>query len=254
MNPYIISSALKDALRPGRIFVWVMVAFFVFVVALVWAYASPGLSPTERYGQIAPIFLYRLLALAAAVFSMGVVAQEIEQKTIVYLLTRTQRRWALALGRWIACVISVTAVCWLATLAAGVGLMGFRAFSSPVVLRDLGVMLLGAAAYSSLFVFVSLLLNRAMIVCLFIAFGWETFAQNLSGMSSLSLLTYMNGLAIHPSLPSNGLVSFLSGSLAPTKPSELVSALVLSGVAAGFILIAMWWFEKFEYSPREDAE
>lgn len=247
--------ALNDALRPQRIAAWLFAVGIVFLVGLFWRnIVSSQMSPLEAYGQLAQVFVYRITALAAAVLSMGVIAQEIEQKTVVYLLTRSIPRWQMLLGRILAAIVLVAAVGILAALAGSVAVMGPRAVGSPEVTRDMFVVVLGACAYVPLFVFISLLVNRAMIVSLLFAFGWETFAQNLSGMRPLSVLTYMNGVAAHKDIRAQGMLTFFAGDMAVSRMSFGLSLAVLVGVGLAFTLIGAWWFTHFAYSPREDAE
>jgi ABC-2 type transport system permease protein len=247
--------ALEDALRPQKLIGWLVALVAVVGVALLWIrFSSFSMSPLESYGQLAQIFCYRLVALAAAVVSMGVLAQEVEQKTVVYLLTRSIPRWQTLLGRALAAFVVVTLIGSVAVFASSLAVMGPRAIESPEVLRDYLVVLFGAAAYVSLFVFVSLLINRAMIVCLLFAFGWETFAQNLAGMKPLAVLTYMNAAAAHKEMRAQGMMTFFAGDMAPPLVSQPVAMMILSGIGASFLCLALWWFTHFEYSPREDAE
>ena len=49
------------------------------------------------------------------IFGTGVVSREVEQKTIVYLLTRPVARWRILLMRYLAAVTAITLTVWLAT-------------------------------------------------------------------------------------------------------------------------------------------
>ena len=126
----------------------------------------------------------------------------------------------------------------------------------PAFWMDLGVMALGAAAYASLFIFISLLMNRAMIVCLLFAFGWESFVPRMPGdLYYLSISTYLKGLASHPQPEQEGgLQAALAGNSVETLVPQIPSLIVLIAITGIFLTLAGLWFQRFEYSPREDAE
>lgn len=254
MNSAIFLTHLQDTLRPGRLIPWIIAALGMCGIALIWKSLQPDEALLTVYAQFSQILLYRIVILAAVVFSMGVIAQEIEQKTIVYLLTRSQPRWALLLGRSLASIVSVAAVGILCVLTSAFAILGFKAFMTPEVLMDCVVAFMTAGVYGSLFVFLSLIVNRAMIWSLLFAFGWETFAQNLPGMRPVSVMTYLNAIGLHEAKRANGLLTFFSGDMVVADTPVWLAWTVLFGLwvilAAGGMMI----FSLFEYSPREDAE
>lgn len=255
MNWTIYTTALSDFIRPGRIWGWLLAVLAVYGTGLAWnGLFVRELSPLEAYGQLSQIVIYRLVALASAIFSMAVLAQEVEQKTVVYLLTRSQPRWAILLGRSLASITGVIVVGWAAVIAGCLSVAGPRALTAPEVLRDLAVIAMGAAAFGALFVFFSLLMNRAMIVSLLWAFGWETFAQNMPGMRPLSIISYMSSIALHEEQRAQGMMTFFAGDMTLQQASEPIAWAVLGGAAVVLTGISMAWFTHFEYTPREDAE
>ena len=65
----------------------------------------------------------------------------------------------------------VAGLCAVGLSAAVYGGLGLN---NPYLLRDLTAVAVGALAYGTLFVLVSLIINRSMVVCLLFAFAWET--------------------------------------------------------------------------------
>lgn len=256
MLGYVFSSSLKDFLRPGRVIVWGAVALFVGLMGKVWMqFGAPG-NPQETYGFLADVIVYRLLALAAAVFSTMVISQEVDQKTIVYLLTRTVPRGTMLLGRAAAALVCVLVVAAMGALFGGLGVMGLETFTAVGWWRDFMVLALGGAAYMGLFVFVSLILNKAMIWTVLFAFGWETFVPNMPGdLFYVSIYTYMKALGGHPKPEvTRGILEAASGELGSKDVAPVVGGVVLVGIAVAFFALGMWWFNRFEFSPREDGD
>ena len=254
MNPAIFTTHFQDSLRLNRLIPWLMAVAGLFGIAFLWRNFQGGDGLLVAYGSYSQILVYRIVALAAVIFAMGVIAQEIEQKTIVYLLTRSQPRWSLLLGRTLAAIAAVALFGIVTVLFAGVGILGFRAFSTPEVLMDCVVVSVAAAVYVPLFVLISLLLNRAMIWSLLFAFGWETFAQNLPGMRPISIMTYLNSIGLHKAKRADGLMTFFSGDMVIAETPVWLGWTVLIGLCVFFLVAGMLIFSIFEYSPREDAE
>ena len=254
MNGFIFASTLKDMLRFNRIWPWILLGLILFGVSTLWARMSDeGVGP-EQYGNIVEMIVFRVVALAAAMFTMAVISQEIEQKTIVYLVTRTVSRRVIMWSRGLAAVVAVTVMSWISLVAVAAVMLGLGFLGNGFVWMDLAIMMLGAAAYSTLFIFITLVMNRAMIAILAYAFVWESLVPNFSGdMPLLSINFYMTTLANHSeggSMPS-GLQALTGGAVA-VEP--WVAWAVLLGIFVGGMALNAWWFGRFEYLPREDAE
>src|SRR5579862_3859182 len=102
MEAYIFSSTLREFLRPKRILPWLGVAAIICWIALMFHRIDPHSTRRDSYVLLSAAFVFRLLPLAAAIFSTAIVAQEVEQRTIVYLLIRPVPRWKLLIFRTLA--------------------------------------------------------------------------------------------------------------------------------------------------------
>lgn len=256
MLAYVFTSSLKDFLRPGRIVVWGLLSLGVAVMGYFWSsLGSPG-TQQETYGYLASVIVYRFTALTAAIFSTMVVSQEIDQKTIVYLLTRTVPRSQMLLGRLLAAIVAVTAVAWTASFLGGFAVLGPGMFTARGWWADLPVLALGAAAYTVFFVFLSLVLNRAMVFSLLFAFGWETFVPNMPGdLYYVSIYTYLNSLSLHPRTAGRlPVLDALTGALNGNQVAYLTALVILSLIVATLLATSLVLFTKKEIVPREDGE
>ncbi len=253
MNSYVFWSTFKDMMRPARIFPWVALAIVLGLVSLLWVNMSRDPLGGVQYGVLVRLIVYRVVALAAAMFTMAVVAQDIEQKTIVYTVTRTTPRSVMIVSRTLAAVASVTLMSWMSLIGVGLVFLGGGLFTQGMFWMDLVIMLLGAGAYCALFVFVTLILNRAMLAILFFAFLWESFVPFFKGdMYLVTVNTYMSVLATHP----NKTAGLTSQALQAdsTTVTAWVAWIVLLGVCGAMLALNGWWFTRNQYLPREDAE
>jgi ABC-2 type transport system permease protein len=251
---FIYRQALADFLRPRRIVAWVVVAIALFFVTHIFQFVNPDADHRDAYTMMSAVLVFRLLPLASAIFSTAVLSSEVEQRTIVYLLTRPIERWRLLLMRALA---SMTAVFFISALAAAsVSLAVYGLSGNPYFGRDVVALAVGSAAYGGLFVAFSLLVNRAMIVCLLYAFAWETSIPNMPGnLHYLSITSYLHAIAQRPSTGApSGPLDVLGGSFGFNLISPGTGWIVMLCLIAVTIGFGLYWFTTNEYLPREDAE
>lgn len=253
MTAAIFSQALRDSLRFRRAFPWLVLALLCAVLAHYWSTLVGGAAPQERYIGVTSMLVFRILALSSAIYTTSIVSQEVEGRTIVYLLTRPVPRWQLLLTRLAASVLVVALLGSISVVLTSIGAYGLA--HNPLLAHDLLAMAFGALGYGSLFLLVSLVVNRAMVYCLLFAFGWEPSIPNLSGdLYRLSIYSYVQGIAQHPAMPGNKVIEFITGAGGGNSIPAATSYIVLTVFAAGVLLVSAWWFTHFEFVPREDAE
>ena len=253
MHAYVFTSTLKDMMRIGRFVPWVLLAIVLGLVSLLWDQMSRNPVGADQYGMLVRLIVYRIVALAAAMFTTMVISQEVEQKTIVYLVTRTVPRNVILFSRGMAAVVAVTVMSWISLFAVAFVMLGPGFLSQGMVWMDMLIMFLGSVAYTSLFIFVTLIINRAMIAILAFTFVWEAFVPILDGdMYLLTISTYMSVLATHPNKTFGAVAAAIQNNASAVNP--VYAWIVLLTVGIGFLLLGGWWFSKNEYLPREDAE
>jgi ABC-type transport system involved in multi-copper enzyme maturation permease subunit len=197
-----------------------------------------------------------VLVILSVIFGTGVISQEVEQKTIPYLLTRPMPRWRIALAKLAAAVTTITVTVWLALVLLALVALGPAGLSPAHIGRDLWVLPIGAMAYGSLFLLVATLLNRPLLWGLGYTFGWEALVGNLPGDAQrFSIMTYLRVLSPHP-LPegetidaSRLLAAFFPQSISPTFSVRVLIATTLVALA-----LALLCFSTREYVPREDTD
>src|SRR5258708_19816931 len=87
---YLFKSALRDLLRVRRLLVTaLLIAVPAAIALLIRIKADPGsFKAAQAYDVLAPALVFGfLLVILAVVYGSGVISQEFEQNTIVYLLT-----------------------------------------------------------------------------------------------------------------------------------------------------------------------
>src|SRR5688572_14173986 len=214
MQAFVFLSALREFIRARRIAVWLVLAVAAWGFAMTWRSGRPGVSADAIYSQVSEVLVFRVLALCSAIYTTAIISQEVEQKTITYLLTRPVQRWKLLFGRYLASVAVVALIGFVGASFTAIGAYGTSWLGSKLLWNDFLAVVFGAFAYGALFLLISLIVNRAMIVCLLFAFGWETAVPNMPGeVYYISVFSYMKAIAQHPSTDIGGPLGLLSGAL-----------------------------------------
>ena len=206
------------------------------------------ISGFELYGHVVVLFFVgKALPLTALFYATALVADEIEGKTLTYLVTRPIPRVAVLAGKFLAylgttlslSLPSLVLTFFLLTTARGGTGVGSAV---PDLLRDLGVLALALLAYGALFTLLGVVLRRPLIPGLLFILVWE-LVVNLPGyLPRFTLTAWLRSLTRHRP-PQEGLAGLFGGETLPT--SECL--LVLLAVSALCLAAAAWIFSRREY-------
>jgi ABC-2 type transport system permease protein len=195
---------------------------------------------------IAVYYVRNVVPLAALFYATSLVADEVEGKTLTYLLTRPIRRESILAGKFAAYVVTVLSFVLPATvvtfflLATARGLAGLGS-NVPVLFQDLGVIALGVVCYGALFTLMGVLLRRPVIPGLLFLFPWELLANAPGYMPRLTLSAWLRSLVGHR--PAQEGLGGLFGQVLPAAESLGV----LVGATVVFLGLALWIFSRREY-------
>ena len=255
---YLFRAALKDLLLPRKLVIALLLAALPSIIVFVWRGSQgSGFTADIAYNVLAGDLIFGfVLAILAVVYSTGVVTQEIEGKTIVYLLSRPMPRWRILMAKFAAAILMIVGVVWLSSLLLAVSTYGPGNLGKTHLLRDLAILPVGAVAYGALFLFLAVILKRPLLTGLLFAFGWESWVPTLGGsFEKASIIAYLRALAPHPKPESD--LTDLAGLLMAANPATISRTLawqVLIGLIVVGLGLAITCFAGGEFTPREDAE
>ena len=215
------------------------------VVAWIATSASTRTRPADIATHIGWLLLVQVVTPILALLSgSAVVAEEIEDRTITYLLSRPIPRAAVLLGRWLAALVVVSvflgASAFLTCLASG-------AAGSDLGILDplLRAVLIGGAVYSGLFAAVGVFLKHPMIAGLGYTFAIEGFLANLPGRNqALTIQYYLRSLIAADGSPAWSRVEGFASTTFETGGAALAT---LAGLLAGFLVLASWRIGRREF-------
>lgn len=253
---YLFRTALRDLLRPGKLFAFAVLMALPFLVCTIVKWKTPPeeYSATSHYGIWIAMYVFGfVLTMTSVIFSSGIIAQEVEQKTIVYLLTRPLPRWRILLMKYLAAILITTVVCWLTMLSIALATLGPMKLGESPLAHDILFMPIGVSVYSALFLLMGTLLNRPLILGLIFAFGWEYLIVALPGYGQYcAIVTYLRVLSPHELPPAMTKVAlFIAAGVEP--PSRTLAWVVLISLLIITLTSSFVIFSTREYVPREEA-
>ena len=179
MNTTIVKLALQALL--GRRRFWLLLVFPVLLLGLT-ALLTALTSSDEAWAVLLSLGYPVVLPLVVILATSSVLGPEVDDGSIVYLLSKPVSRHAVALSKWV--------VAWSATILAGVlplWVAGQIAGGGPrAAALGLAALLVGTT-YAALFLAVSALTRHAVVASLLFVLIWEGLLGSLlSGVAWLS--------------------------------------------------------------------
>ncbi|MFI6159876.1 MULTISPECIES: ABC transporter permease subunit [Micromonospora] len=164
----------------------------VVLVGLAVLSRSLGVTPRDWAPPVlVGLGLAVVLPVVALIVGTGVLGAEIDDGTVVHILTKPLPRWQIVLPK-LAVATAVTGV----TVAVPLYAAGLLADSARLGLALAAASAVGALAYSALFLALSLLTRRPVLLGLVYVLIWEGLLGSVvSGTRVLSIQQYVIALA-----------------------------------------------------------
>jgi ABC-type transport system involved in multi-copper enzyme maturation permease subunit len=185
-------------------------------------------------------FIRFAVPVLAVFYGTGLIADEVEDKTLTYLFTRPIPRASVLVGKYFAYLVCTVAVALPAIVIMWLLLAPIRgglAESFPALAADLAIVAAGLATYGALFALVGATFKRPLLFGLLFVFGWETLAMALPGaIRGLSVAHYLQSLVPH-ALPADSPASMLQAVFA--NPASFIESVVgLTVITVGALWLA----------------
>jgi len=233
--------------RRNRFFVFLCLLPIVImgIMALVNLFSPRLLRDIKFFLGEMSVQIYFLLnvQLMSLFFGTSVIAEEVEEKTLVYLTPRPVSRSAIILGKFSAYLAVPLVMTNLGLLLSFIVYFQIADFGIPVhnyvllILNLWGIAFLHLLGYSSLFLFLGSIMNKPVIAGIVFVFGWENLVRMLPGISRyLTLNHYLRPLL--PSFNYSGKPQFLAFRvIQPTATESVVVIVLLSLICIGLATV-----------------
>ncbi len=243
--------------RTGKTRVFALLGLVPVILAVVLRVVLHG-----RSGDIAAVFteilmvffLQFYIVILALFYGTSVAAEEVEGRTLSYLITRPVPKPAIILGKYAAYSLLMFLMVAV-SLALSFFIMNAARLGDArlylTFLSYLGVLGLGILAYTAFFTFLGTLLKKAILVGLVFGFGWENVIQYFPGSTQrFSVVHFLKSLLPYrPMGGGGGGLALLLFRLEPTAP--LVAVMILAVIAGVFLALACGVFRTKEYLYEE---
>jgi ABC-type transport system involved in multi-copper enzyme maturation permease subunit len=194
------------------------------------------------------LFIWFIVPVLGVFYGTALIADEVEDKTITYLFTRPIQRGAVLVGKYLAYLVCTILVVLPSVMIVYFMIVPFSEVPNTFgfLVKDLGILAIGLAAYGALFALTGAALKRPLVIGLVFAFGWEKAAILMPGyLKRFTLLHYIQGLVPH-AMPSQGTASLFQAFFRD-QPSAVVALFSLTLVTVLALVLAARAVENREY-------
>lgn len=215
---------------------------------LVGAFAVlAGVVASGNLRQIYGIFsgtlvLSLVVALVCLVLGINAFDDDREGATLVLLMATATPRWRIVVAKWAAAWVSSVVVCVPAFV--GCAVLGTRSDLAvgPLIIDLALSMVLGCAGYTALFVLLSLVSQRGLLIGLAYVVVWEgSLSAHTHALRDLSVGAYARRVLAHG--VGHGSVPFTFSDAGP-----VAAAITLVGVTVASTAIASWRLPRLDIS------
>jgi ABC-2 type transport system permease protein len=189
MNPTIARITARGLL--GRRRIWLLVPLPLILIGLAALANSSGATP-EEWGEpvIVGLGFTALMPVIALIVGTGVLGSEIDDGTITHILSKPLPRSEIIFTK-LGVAVGVTAL----FTAVPLFVVGLIAGRTPLAFALVVGAVIGSLAYSALFLMISVLTRRPVLVGLVYVVLWEGLLGNiLTGTQKLSIQQYVQAI------------------------------------------------------------
>ena len=197
MNRSIVSLTARQLLGARRTLLLLLIALIPLVIATIRRFSGHDVDTAHWTASIllGQLVVGTLLPLGALIFGTAALGSEIEDGTAVYLLSKPIPRWQIVGSKLVVAWGATSLLVLVSTVASAV--MSLESIGEGAILAGFVVaVIVGALVYCSLFMLLSILTSRALIVGLLYVFIWEGVLTRLfGGLRIFSVRKYALGVA-----------------------------------------------------------
>ncbi|MFJ3216949.1 ABC transporter permease [Kitasatospora sp. NPDC086801] len=193
MNPTVARLTLRGLLGRRRGLLLLVVPALLLVISAVASGTASGNEHDLTVKILGQLGLGTLVPILGLVVGTGVIATEIDDGSIVYLLAKPLPRWKIVTTKLVVAIGTTWVFAAVPTLLSGLLLIGTR---DGIALGYTVAVLVAGAAYSALFLLLGVVTRHAVVAGLGYALIWESLIGNfVSGARTLSVQQWGRSVA-----------------------------------------------------------
>ncbi|MFP4001465.1 MAG: ABC transporter permease [Candidatus Natronoplasma sp.] len=244
---YALLAIVKNSIKKtvlNRKFLIVILGM-IFISSLMGYGATQDIERLETGIDLIDIFVISFfLPIMTMIFGSSLIREEIEDNSMTQILTAPISRVETYLGYYISVVI-VSIFAMLLILTAGslvfFSMTGLDSSALNIYFSMIGLICIGSLVYPTLFLLVSVMIERAIYFGLFYVFIWEGFIGSLPGnVKTLSIRHYLRSIG-KELLEYGEISSYRSAS------GSMLSLMILTVLASVLIIAGALIFREKEF-------
>lgn len=199
----VLQLTIRQFLRAKSVLVVAGICAIPILLAIILRLATSDLQDWEMRDFLAnaiflEFFSATLLPLAALVLSTAALGDELEDKTLPYLMLKPMSRLRIVLEKFFGTILITVPIAWAAMMAVWLVISwGNLEATRDMVWPMLVASVAGIAGFSALFLLISLYIPRALLAGVFYVFVWESLLSRfLPGIQTISIRHYMQSIYV----------------------------------------------------------
>jgi ABC-2 type transport system permease protein len=199
---FLIQFFMRIQLKSRRLVATALLGLFPVLICVILVLIRSTLedhdvSLSRLYPQVSFfLYLHFILPILAVFAGSSLIGDEIEEQTLPYLVVRPIPKWWWLAAKFLAQYVILAAIL-LISLTFSYTLLNLQGWLDEAVklLKSVGVLLLGLAAYLSLFSLFGAAFKKPIPLALLFTFGWENLVAYFPGNAKLlTVVHYLHSL------------------------------------------------------------
>ena len=137
-----------------------------------------------------------LLPITVLILATGALGNEVEDRTLPYLTLKPLSRLRIVVEKWLGCLfVGIPVIGGILAISLVVALRGESGDHARTIWAAVAATAIGIAAYSSIFILISLVIQRALLFGMIYTFVLEsTLGRFLTGFRVVSIRHYVESI------------------------------------------------------------
>ncbi len=195
--------SVKDLLFSKWMFLAFPLILIPFFISLYTIFDPPeGVKewPEAFIGFAVILYMQILVLMFSLIYGTSIMNEEIDSRTITYLIMRGSKRFEVLLYKFLGVYISLTVLFTISTLLT---FFTLSLHTSMDVMKDhimalvalIGAQYFGIFAYLALFTLMGVMFKRPLVIGLIFSFFWEVFMVNIAlNVQQVTIMYYMRSI------------------------------------------------------------
>jgi ABC-2 type transport system permease protein len=142
------------------------------------------------------LFFPTLLPITVLILATGALGNEVEDRTLPYLTLKPLTRLRIVLEKWLGSIaVAIPAICSGILVTSLIVLRDESSDDKRTIIGALVATAIGICAYTAIFMFISLIIQRALLVGIIYTFVWESIlGRYLPGLRIVSVRHFVTSI------------------------------------------------------------